>query len=363
MNNSNEIANGILKALSVVIGIAVLIFFLYKVQSVIVYILISVVVSLTGRPIVRFLRHRLKFKNTIAVAVTMVLLIGLMIGLIGLFIPLLAEQGHNLSLLDIEKLELNVKDLYNQTTSYFGINPLEVEESLKESHLLSRIDYSIIPNFLNALMSGLGSFSIGLFSVLFISFFFLKDSKLFENSLMALIPDDKEERLKRSIEKIKDLLSRYFIGLVLQISVLFLIYTIGLLIIGVQNAVVIAFLCALINLIPYLGPMIGGAIMIFLTMTSNLGAGFNEVILPVTLKVILVITIGQLIDNFLSQPLIFSKSVKSHPLEIFLIIIIGGLLFGIVGMIIAVPTYTATKVILKEFLSENKIVQRLTKDL
>jgi predicted PurR-regulated permease PerM len=212
-------------------------------------------------------------------------------------------------------------------------------------------------------MSGLGNFSIGLFSVLFISFFFLKDSKLFENSLMTLVPDNKETRLQKSINKIKDLLSRYFVGLVLQISVLFIIYTIGLLIIGVENAIVIAFLCALINLIPYLGPMIGGAIMIFLTMTSNLGESFNEVIVPTTLKVLVVIIIGQLIDNFISQPLIFSKSVKSHPLEIFLIIIIGGLLFGIVGMIVAVPAYTAIKVILKEFLSDNKVVQRLTKDL
>ena len=208
MNNSKEIANGILRALAIVLAISILLFFLYKVQSVIVYIIIAVVVSLTGRPIVRFLRYRLKFKNTLAVAVTMVLLIGLMVGLVGLFIPLLAEQGHNLSLLNIEQLELSVRDLYNESTSYFGISTNEVEESLKESHLLSKIDYSIIPNFLNALMSGLGNFSIGLFSVLFISFFFLKDSQLFENSLMTLVPDNKESRLKKSIEKIKDLLSR-----------------------------------------------------------------------------------------------------------------------------------------------------------
>ena len=70
-----------------------------------------------------------------------------------------------------------------------------------------------------------------------------------------------------------------------------------------------------------------------------------------------------MIDNFVSQPIIFSKTTKSHPLEIFLVIIIGGLLLGPVGMIVAVPTYTALKVILKEFLSDNKIVKSLTKDL
>ena len=72
---------------------------------------------------------------------------------------------------------------------------------------------------------------------------------------------------------------------------------------------------------------------------------------------------AQLIDNFISQPLIFSKTTKSHPLEIFLIIIIGGLLYGVVGMITAGPLYTALKVILKEFLSENKIVKSITKEV
>ena len=75
------------------------------------------------------------------------------------------------------------------------------------------------------------------------------------------------------------------------------------------------------------------------------------------------LVIGQLIDNFFSQPFIFSTSVKSHPLEIFLIIIIAGLLFGVVGMVVAVPGYTAIKVILKEFLAENPVVKKLTKNL
>lgn len=361
--NSKDISTGILRAVGYMLGIAILVFFIYKIQSVIVYIAISAVISLTGRPIVAFLRRRLKFNNLLAVAVTIILLLGFIIGLVGLFIPLIVEQGHNLSLLDIDKLQGNINNIYNEAVSHFNVNNFNSGKTLEDSGLLGQIDFSVIPEFLNSVVSGLGSFSIGLFSVLFISFFFLKDSKLFENSLLTLIPDRNVSRVKNSIEKIKDLLSRYFVGLVFQISVIFIIYTIGLLIIGVENAVVIAFLCALINLVPYLGPVIGGCIMILLTMTSNLGTSFSEVILPETVYVLIVIAIGQLIDNFISQPIIFSRSVKSHPLEIFLVIIIAGLLFGIVGMIIAIPTYTALKVILKEFLSENKVVQSLTKNL
>jgi predicted PurR-regulated permease PerM len=98
-------------------------------------------------------------------------------------------------------------------------------------------------------------------------------------------------------------------------------------------------------------------------MSSNLGQSFSEVILRDTLWVMLGFVIAQLVDNFFSQPFIFSKSVRSHPLEIFLVIIIAGILFGIIGMIVAIPTYTALKVILKEFLSDNKIVRRITRDL
>ncbi len=361
--SSKIIANGILRAIAIIAGIALLLFILYKIQSVIVYVIVAGVISLIGRPLVIFLRRKLKFGNVFAVVVTMVLMLGIFVGLVSMFIPLVAKQSQNLSLLNIEALQQNIEELYIEISSYLEINNIDVEQTLKDSDILSKMDFAAIPDFLNSILGTLGSFSIGLFSVLFISFFLLKDSRLLEGGVLVFIPKDKELRLKKSFEKIKDLLSRYFIGLLLQILILFVIYTAVLLIFGIDNAIVIAFLCALLNLIPYIGPLISGFLMLVLSMTSNLGEDFNSVILPTTLYVMIGFVIGQLIDNFFSQPFIFSSSVKSHPLEIFLIIIIGGLLFGVVGMIVAVPCYTAGKVILKEFLSENKIVKSLTRNL
>ena len=360
---SNTITNGILKAIGIIAGLLLILFFLFTIQSVIVYILIGAVVSLIGRPIVLFLRRRLKFNNTLAVIASMTILVSLFVGLVMLFIPLIVEQGQNLSLLDINGLQVKFEGLYKEVLTHFDIQTKDVEQSLKNSNLLGKIDYSIIPNLFNGLVSGLGNFSIGLFSVLFISFFFLKDSKLFEDGLMTFIPKGTESRSKRSFTTIKDLLSRYFVGLIFQILILFIIYTITLLIFGIDNAVVIAFLCALLNLIPYVGPLVSAILMVVLTMTSNLGESFSDVILPKTIYVMIGFVIAQLIDNFFSQPIIFSKSVKSHPLEIFLIIIIAGILFGVVGLIVAIPAYTALKVILKEFLSDNKVVKKLTKSL
>ncbi|MFI2742319.1 AI-2E family transporter [Zhouia sp. PK063] len=361
--NSKTIANGILRAVGVLAAIVLVLLFLYKIQTVIAYIIIAVVISLIGRPLVLFFRNKLKFNNTIASVVTIFILLIVLLGIIGMFIPLILTQGHNLSLLDIHSLSQNLQLLYVEIANYVGMKPADVQQQIENSDLLSQLDFSAIPDFLNWLVSTLGSFSAGLFSVIFISFFFLKDNKLFEHGIMIFIPDSRENHVSRSFSTIKSLLSRYFIGLLMQILILFVIYTIVLLIFGVPNAIVIAFLCALLNLIPYVGPLIGGGLMIMLTMTSNLGADFSTIILPKTIYVLIGFIIGQLVDNFFSQPFIFSNSVKSHPLEIFLVIIIGGMLFGVLGMIIAVPAYTVLKVIGKEFFSENKIVKSLTKNL
>ena len=122
-------------------------------------------------------------------------------------------------------------------------------------------------------------------------------------------------------------------------------------------------MCAVLNIIPYVGPLIASLIAAVLTMISHLGNDFQTDTLPTTIYILIGFWIVQLIDNNVSQPIIFSKSVSSHPLEIFLVVLITGFLFGIVGMIIAIPFYTILKVFGKEFFPENKIIKLLTKNL
>jgi predicted PurR-regulated permease PerM len=361
--NSKLISNGILRAIAVLAAVLFLGYFLLLIQSVLIYIIIAAIIALIAKPMILFLRKKLKFPNTIAVVSTMVLFVSLIIGITGMFIPLVIEQGESLSLLKTTALEENIGNLITQANDYFTSKNINILSELQGADVFASL--KSIPNLLNSIVGALGSFSVGLFSVLFISFFFMKDSKMFKNALLTLMPKGTEDRFSHSLEKINDLLSRYFIGLVIQITILFVIYTIILLVIGVSNAVVIAFLCALLNIIPYVGPLISAFLMIVLTMTSGLGQDldFQAEILPKTVYVMIGFIIAQVVDNFASQPIIFSKTTKSHPLEIFLIIIIGGLLAGPLGMIIAVPSYTVLKVILKEFISDNKIVSSLTKDI
>jgi predicted PurR-regulated permease PerM len=291
----------------------------------------------------------------------MVLFISIIVGIFAMFIPVIIHQGHQLSLLNTDGFISNIRQVLKSIEDYLtskGIHILKNSEELDLGESLKTI-----PGALNSVLGFIGSFSMGLVSVFFIAFFLMKDELILKNAFKALAPNDKEDRILRSLYEIKTLLSRYFIGLIIQIFILFVLYSIVLLIFDVDSAVVIAFLCALLNLIPYIGPLIGGILLVTLTMTSNIDQDFSTYILPTTIYVLIGYIIAQWIDNFLSQPIIFSKSVKSHPLEIFLVIIIGGLLFGIGGMVLAVPIYTAIKVVLKEFLADNLIVKNLTKDM
>jgi predicted PurR-regulated permease PerM len=363
MITSKTIANGILRAIGTLIVLAIALYILYQIQSVLVYLLVSLLLTLIGNPILDFLQKRLKFNNTLATISTLVLFSLLIVGFISLFIPLILAQSESLSLLNTNEIERNTNQLINQIAVFLEQHNIDSTKFLKEVNITSKINFNFIPNFLNSIMGIISSFGVGLASVFFITFFFLKDRKLFIDSAKKLIPDSHETQILNSLDKTNYLLSRYFIGLLLQLGIVFILYLIVLSIFGIDNAVIIAFLCAVLNIIPYIGPLIATILAAILTMISHLGNDFQTVTLPTTLYILIGFWIVQLIDNNLSQPFIFSKSVSSHPLEIFLVILIAGFLSGILGMIIAVPLYTILKVVGKEFFPNNIVIQLVTENI
>jgi predicted PurR-regulated permease PerM len=363
MITSKILANGILRAIGTLILAALLLFFLYQIQSVLIYILVSLILTLIGIPVLDFLKKRLKFKHTIATIFVLTIYVLIILGFIMMFIPLIITQGQNLSLLNTAEIEKNGIELINQINTFLESHHIDSDEVFDMKNIKSLINLNIIPNFLNSVIGTISNFGMGLGSVLFITFFFLKDKSMFLKGVKLLIPDTQEGKILNSIEKINLLLSRYFIGLLLQLSIVFVLYTIVLSIFAIPNVFVIAFLCAVLNIIPYLGPLIASVLAAILTMISNLGANFQTEILPTTIYVLIGFWIVQVIDNNLSQPIIFSKSVSSHPLEIFLVILIAGFSFGILGMIIAIPIYTIIKVICKEFFPDNELIQLITKNI
>jgi len=358
---AKALSNALLRTLFIILGIASLIWFFIQIQTIIIYIVISAVLALISRPAVKFLTQKLKLNNTLSVVIT-IAIYSLVIALVfNAFTPLISKQSQNISLLNSDEFKNNIENLSENVNQYLLSHNINILEKTKNINILPSLKN--IPNILNIILGKLGAFSMGLFSVLFITFFFMLDSKILSKSTFALIPKIYVLDAARSLETIKDLLSRYFIGLIIQIGVLFTIYSIVLTVFSIENAIIIAFLCAMFNLIPYIGPLIGGLVMFILVTTNNLDLDFQTQILPNTLYIMGGYLFAQLIDNFISQPLIFSKSVKSHPLEIFLIIMIFGNLFGIAGMVVSIPAYTALKVIAKEFFNKYKAVNLLTQDI
>jgi predicted PurR-regulated permease PerM len=361
MVTSKTIANGILRSIGILAAIFVGLFFVYKIQSVLIYLFIALIVSMIASPVVYFFKRKLRFPHIAAVIVTLILFLSLLAGFIMLFVPLIISQSDNLSLLDTAQLEKDVMNLYERSTAYLGEHNIDAKKMMSQGGLTSKLNFNFIPNFINGLLGILSGFGIGLASVLFITFFFLKDRKMFAIGAKKLLPEAHEEKILNSFRKINYLLSRYFIGLILQMTILFTLYLTVLLIFGVQNAFIIAFITALLNIIPYIGPLIATALVIILTLLGNMDS--PEQMFTTTQYVFIGYCLCQTVDNNVSTPLIFSNSVNSHPLEIFLVILASGFVFGILGMIIAVPMYTVIKVIAKEFFPQNPVVRMLAKDI
>ena len=362
---SKELSIGIVRAVAILVASCLVLFFLYQITTVILYCIIAIVISLLLNPLVNFLKRRFKFRNTLAVISSLLIAFLIISGFVLLFVPLLLAQGENLSLLDVSSLEQNYHLLLENITVFLDSYNINTKQLIQSSKLSSFATFEFIPNFLNSFLSTLGSFSMGFASVLFITFFLLKEKDVLYLKFKRLLPENQKEKVLNSIQDINHLLSRYFLGLLLQLTIIMLLYLIIFIIFGVENAIIIALLCAIFNIVPYVGPLIASIVAGLLIMTSGIGSGadFATETLPTAIYVLIGMSLVQVIDNNFSSPLIFSKSTNSHPLEIFLVILIAGILSGITGMIIAVPFYTSLKVIGKEFLPDNKIIKALTKNL
>ena len=362
---SKELSIGIVRAVAILVASCLVLFFLYQITTVILYCIIAIVISLLLNPLVNFLKQRFKFRNTLAVISSLLIAFLIISGFVLLFVPLLLAQGENLSLLDVSSLEKNYHLLLENITVFLDSYNINTKQLIQSSKLSSFATFEFIPNFLNSFLSTLGSFSMGFASVLFITFFLLKEKDVLYLKFKRLLPENQKEKVLNSIQDINHLLSRYFLGLLLQLTIIMLLYLIIFIIFGVENAIIIALLCAIFNIVPYVGPLIASIVAGLLIMTSGIGSGadFATETLPTAIYVLIGMSLVQVIDNNFSSPLIFSKSTNSHPLEIFLVILIAGILFGITGMIIAVPFYTSLKVIGKEFFPENRIIKALTKNL
>lgn len=355
------------------IGALILLFLMWYFRSIVSYVLISLVLSFLGRPLKRWLTslkyRKFKIPNGVAALITLIALFLAFAGFFWFMVPLVVKEMQTFSQLNFEQIINSVIEPVKKISNYINKEPVELDnQSFIDAMLMKlgeKVNFSKLSNILGYVAGTVGEIAVGVFSVVFITFFFLKDEKMFREGIMLLIPVELEEKVAHILDSIALLLRRYFIGLILELLMVMTLITIGLLIVGLQfnHSVIIGLLCGLLNIIPYIGPWIGALIGLIIGAALNVSFDFSTHTLPMLVYMTIVFVAVQMIDNMLFQPLIYSSSVKAHPLEIFFVFMIAGSVAGILGMILAVPVYTIIRVIAKEFFDNLKLVKKLTENL
>lgn len=321
----------------------------------------------------RFIR-RIKIRgcclsNTLKAAITIVCLWCLFILVFSTIIPLAVREFQSLGNISVtnivNQLDSPIRDA-GRFLEYFGL--IDKEEDMSNyitTELSDILNIASLKIWFGTVAGTLSDIFVALFSITFISFFFLKDSRLFSGMVMAIVPSRYEEQARNALDSIQKLLVRYFVGLLLEVFGVMTLNTIGLTIVGLDfsNALVIGLVTGVLNVIPYIGPLIGVCFGLAVGVVLHLDMEFYHQMLPVLIYMTIAMLLTQLVDNVVFQPFIYGSSVHAHPLEIFLVILMAGSLAGIPGMILAIPSYTVLRVILKEFFNKYKLVKKLTQSL
>ena len=325
-------------------------------SNLVLYIFLAFIFSLIGKPIAQII-HRIRIKRFnipygISTLVTMIVFILFFVLILRFLLPMLTREAQAIAGLNYDEMSRNLSYLLNNVQDFLYSNNLMDKNETLVGIVTNEIrNFANLTNFSNivgGVMSATGSFLMGLFAVFFLTFFFIKDDIRPENMALILFGEQHAERLTVVSRKINRLLSRYFIGLLIEIISMITLLYIGMSIFGIKAALLMAFFGGILNAIPYLGPLIGALCSCLFGTVECLSVNDYQAILPTILEIGGTFVVANLMDNIVLQPLIYSQSVKTHPVEIFLVIIMGGSFAGILGMLFAIPVYTMIRTIVIE---------------
>jgi predicted PurR-regulated permease PerM len=327
-----------------------------------------------GRPLVDLLCRihfrKWYFPRTISALITLLIIWGVIILFFYIFIPLVTTQLNYFSTIDSEKVVQIVEAPIAKVEQLFRAFNKDISNQISiESYISEKVsgvlNINMIQNFLGSIFGILGNLMVAIFSISFITFFFLKDQRLFFESILMWVPDKYTENVTRALHSIQRLLTRYFIGIIIQSTCILILVTIGMTIVGIEfrQALVMGVILGILNVIPYVGPWLGLFIALIMGVASHINMDFETVVIPLIINMVIVEAVTHMIDNVVFQPIIFSSSVKAHPLEIFIVVLASGFAAGIPGMILGIPTYTVIRVFAKEFFYNFKAVQKITSGL
>ena len=308
-------------------------FLMWYFRSIVVYILVSALLAIIFKPLVgRLARLRIRgwhLPRWAAALATLILIWVLFVVACTLFVPLVFDKLYQFATLDFGSVLRSVEEPIARMQEYLhDLFALPDERfSLTDSLIQwfkSIFDYDTINTAFSSIVSLTLSAVIAFFSISFITFFFLKDDELFLSMLKAPFPERVHGNIERAMSSVSQLLMRYFTGILSESCILMIVMSV------------------------FMGVV---------TPIEGMTTGHTMFVIAGSLLII------KGFDDFVLQPTLYSERVKAHPLEIFIVILIAGSLAGIVGMLLAIPSYTVLRVFAKEFFSQFRLVQKLTEKI
>ncbi len=333
-------------------------------RDVVLYVVIAAVLALVARPLMKWLLKRRIGKwhlpPTIAALLSLGVLIGIFGTLIWVFFPVLVREAIAFSEADpavLAALFQRPLEVWQRRLDAWGVQ-LDLKESIQagiQSWLASIINMDRLTDLLGRFSSLMGSLFIGTLAVAYITFHFLREPHLQARIVLAFTPRPWRDDMRQFLHRVNEVLSAYFVGLLIQVMLVSTATYVGLLLIDVDNALLIALFTGLSNMVPFLGPLMGALFGILLTFSAEPALLVSGEWTGMLWRLVAVFVAVQILDNVVFQPMIFSRVARAHPLEVFLVILIAAELAGIVGMLVAVPTYMLLRIAVREFFVKFKL--------
>lgn len=355
VNEGIELLNKMLKILLIVliVGAIMIITYVFKEWKVIAFfkalvkvlspLFIGIIIAWLFNPLVTFLTKH-KFNRVGATVLVYSIFIALLVIILINSVPVLTNQINDFINI-VPSITQNLSELVSKIIAIFepilGNNTVTVKQEIFTSIIQLGKDITVefpdkIVGIVTTIVSGFGTFLLGLFIGLYMLFDFDNVSKVF----ISILPYNWKEDAKNLMDLSNKTLVNYIQGILITITLVFIGNSIGFSIAGLKAAILFALFCGVTNAIPYVGPYIGAIPAAIVGFTQGV---------PTGIMVIISAVVVQLLDNFIFTPLVQSKGLKLHPVTIIISLLVFGKLFGIVGMIFAAPIVAVIKVIFTYF--------------
>jgi putative permease len=283
-------------------------------------------------PVVSFLEIKAGLRRIPAIAITFIVIVAVQVITLVKGVPYL--------ILRLGEIQDRFKNFPFDAKLAEATKGIETALPFVNSASIARTIHSLIGKFAESASASLQD-SVGTLMTLtivpFVTYFILADGNRAYTSLVERVPNRYFEMTLNVVDKIKRHLVKYLKGWILDSMIVGLLSIAGLVILGVNYAVVIGIVAGIANLVPYLGPIVAATLAILVSLTQ---VGNFSMVGPILIMTLLI----RLTDDFVVQPLCFAKTIDMHPLTVLLLLIIGHEILGVGGMLLAIPLATIIKV-------------------